>query len=262
MRLQEYYEFQFSVIRLRVDNLRTEKGAVGTGFIIELCNEPEPIFGVVTNRHIASAGTIITAFLYCAKDESSPLMQNGAVIEVPDENFVTYHPNPNVDLAILPLTPFVEQVNRKYDECVCMTPVKLNYIANRETATEYKANEQVVSFGFPYDTTGQYGTMPVFRQGKTVTHPLSSFMGLPQFLSDIEFSKGASGSPVFRVDSNTSTPELIGVYRAEASKEYRPSGTVNPITLRLSLCVRALEVNTLIESICDFERHYFPENRK
>lgn len=260
--MQEYYEFQFSVIKLKVDNLQTEKGTMGTGFIIELCSEPKPIFGIVTNRHVASAGTIITAFLYCAKDESSPLMQNGAVIEIPDENFVTYHPNPNVDLAIFPLTPFVEQVNRKYEEYMYMTPLKPNYIANRETAAEYKANEQVVSFGFPCDTTGQYGTMPVFRQGTTVTHPLSSFMGLPQFLSDIEFSKGASGSPVFRIDNNTSTPEIIGVYRAEASKKHQPDGAAKPITLRLSLCVRALEVNTLIESICDFERHYFPKNRK
>lgn len=88
------------------------------------------------------------------------------------------------------LTQAQQEIFEKFKDCVS----ELN------NGNELAALENVVMVGYPnglYDTVNNY---PLFRTGKTATHPAIDYNGKKKALLDMACLPGSSGSPVFILD--------------------------------------------------------------
>lgn len=111
---------------------------------------------------------------------------------------VTWYLHPSEDLAFFPLNqllgPIVSSVSpfnfffRSIDESL---------IPSAKQTETLSANEDVTMVGYPsgkYDSVNNY---PIFRYGKTASHPAVDFEGKKRGMIDVPCLPGSSGSPVF-----------------------------------------------------------------
>jgi hypothetical protein len=104
------------------------------------------------------------------------------------------HPEPTVDLCVMPVAELlVEQQHTKLalnmvDRELIPAPAELAVLA---------APEEVVVVGYPNGVWDAVHNRPIVRKGITATEPHIDYMGRAEFLIDMAWLPGASGSPVF-----------------------------------------------------------------
>jgi hypothetical protein len=111
------------------------------------------------------------------------------------------HPDPTVDLCIMPLAPFYYAAKEKniklfyipFDSSIIPDDVELN---------ELSAMEEIVMIGYPNGIWDEVNNKPLFRKGITATHPCIDYNGRKEFLIDAACFPGSSGSPVFILNEN------------------------------------------------------------
>lgn len=166
-----------------------------TGFIY---STPHNNLVVIANRHFAEK----TDKFDLSKTELNNMVQsifhlsNGTNKTV--SGTVTWFLHPSEDLAFFPLgqllnpiTPSISPLTfffRSIDESV---------IPSIEKTEALSASEDVTMVGYPsgkYDSINNY---PLFRYGKTASHPAVDFDGKKRGMIDVPCLPGSSGSPVF-----------------------------------------------------------------
>ena len=106
------------------------------------------------------------------------------------------HPDPKVDLAIMPVGPLVNDLKAKgFDpfvlflaKSVCITP---------DRAETLNAATDVIMVGFPNGLMDEANNLPVVRRGSLATPYRANYAGNRDFVIDIAAFGGSSGSPVF-----------------------------------------------------------------
>lgn len=170
----------------------------GTGFLMNfLRKEESQIPAIVTNKHVVN-GAITGKFIFTTADEEgNPVNKNHYAIEIGNfQNSWIMHPDPNVDLCILPIAAILEDARIK--------GVKLFYIAldstllpSEKQKSDLRAIEDIIMVGYPNGIWDKTNNLPVMRKGITATHPNFDYNDRSQFMIDAACFPGSSGSPVF-----------------------------------------------------------------
>lgn len=199
----------FSTVRITED-ASPEGQSIGTGFVFahesETVGEGRAAFFVVTNRHVvedADEGSLI--FI---KNDGSGNPQVGQGVQVPILKFEDhwhFHPNPNVDIAVMPLQPLMSHQEEPdwptFGELTFVAPVRSQHVATPASIDNLDAIEEVFFIGYPDGLYDKVNLTPVVRRGITATPVQLDFEGQPAFLVDAAVFPGSSGSPVFAASS-------------------------------------------------------------
>lgn len=135
-------------------------------------------------------------------------------IELPNfEQSWFMHPDPSVDLCVMPFEPLRRQAEILGREVFCC-PLDEAFIADQQTLENLAALEDVVMVGYPIGLWDSTNNLPILRRGVTASHPATNFQGKEQGVVDMACFPGSSGSPVLILDEGVyTTPQGVSVGR-------------------------------------------------
>lgn len=185
---------------------RDETGSrsVGTAFFFGFLREEQrPVQALVTNKHVVE-GTISGAFdLTLRRPDGSPDIGNHRRLQLSDfaDQWI-FHPDPEVDLCILPITPLFNAA-REQGFDFAYSVFEKDLIPSAETLNALAAVEDVLMIGYPTGIWDSANNIPVVRKGITATPPRINYQGRREFMIDIACFPGSSGSPVILLNEGS-----------------------------------------------------------
>ena len=195
---------------IRVDTV-LEDGSEGSGtaFVFSHTTGSGVHTFVVTNRHLVedvrSGGLVFTQ-----KRHGQPALGERFQININDFSHAWFlHPDPDVDLAIIPLRP-LEQAARDQGVELYYHAIDSHLAPDASVLRALDAMEQIIFVGYPSGVWDQVNLMPIMRRGTTATPMELNFEGRPEFLIDAAVYPGSSGSPVFVYQPDNLRPSQSG----------------------------------------------------
>ncbi len=189
-------QLAYSTIRIEVSN--EKDSGVGTGFFFRFLEKDSlNVPAIVTNKHVVH-GMTKGAFLFSTiNDDGTP--NNKVHIPITFENFDKMwimHPDTNVDLAIMPIQPLLNEAVKKGLKPFFISLDK-NLVPSDEQLNDLSAVEDILMVGYPIGLWDAINNYPLYRNGITSSHPANDYNGKSEFIIDAACFPGSSGSPVF-----------------------------------------------------------------
>lgn len=188
---------------VRVDTV-LEDGSEGSGtaFIVSHNHVNGTHVFIVTNRHLVD-NVLRGGLVFTQKSNGQPLFGKRFQLNIDDFSHAWYmHPDPEIDLAIIPLRPLEQAANNQGVELYYHT-IDSRLAPDALTLRSLDALEEVIFIGYPSGVWDQVNLMPILRRGTTATPIALEFEGRKEFLIDAAVFPGSSGSPVFVSQSDT-----------------------------------------------------------
>lgn len=205
-------QLRYMTIRILVsqENEFNDSGEInwtgsGTGFLYMLEAHGEvPV--LITNKHVLAGARLIGLTFHAAtgdKEKPVPEQGPGRLIAISSDHAAIFeHPDPDVDLAAIPLMPIVEHVVRMgwhpYIKCLCA-----KQLPNNSIKEGLGSIEEIFMVGYPNGLSDTANNFPIVRRGITSTPFCSDYLGRKEFLADVPVYGGSSGSPIFVVNEGT-----------------------------------------------------------
>lgn len=171
--------------------------AYGTGFFYRFAMSVGDVVCLVSNKHVLKDRPWIDIGFAQHSADGRRALGPSTNIRVPaGELPVIGHPDPDVDLAIMPVNPLVDHLKAQglnpfvlsLDSGACITP---------DRAESLNAATDVIMVGFPNGLMDEANNLPVVRRGSLATPYRANYAGNRDFVIDIAAFGGSSGSPIF-----------------------------------------------------------------
>ncbi len=185
----------------RIDTKRADGSPVGTGtgFVWEhRLDDQRQILFLITCRHVVNGGEIGTFSFVQGKDDKPDWGRRYEITITNLQNWVFYDPDPQIDLALIPLVPFLRQ--SKSNDQPFFRALSKDLVPNKSTSEDLNAIQPIVFVGYPIGMRDEKNLLPIARRGFTASPYVVDFNGLPLFLIDANVFPGSSGSPVMVLD--------------------------------------------------------------
>jgi S1-C subfamily serine protease len=182
---------------VRVDTV-LEDGSEGSGtaFVISHAHKRGTHTFIVTNRHLVE-GVRRGGLVFTQKRQGQPALGQRFQINIEDFPHAWFlHPDPEVDLAIIPIRP-LDQAARDQGVELYYHAIDSRLAPDATVLRALDALEEILFVGYPSGVWDQVNLMPILRRGTTATPMALDFEGRPEFLIDAAVYPGSSGSPVF-----------------------------------------------------------------
>lgn len=183
----------YSTVRLEVQGPRGAES--GTSFIFQYKHEKGFFLCLVTNKHVIE-GTQTGRFFFTKRKDGAPDL--GKRLNVGFDGFGSRwfgHPEKDIDIAVMPLKPVLEEVKKLGSE-IYFVSLPQDLVPSEEQANQLDALEEVIFVGYPVGLFDTVNLLPVMRRGTTATPIQVDYEGKPIFLIDASVFPGSSGSPV------------------------------------------------------------------
>lgn len=192
---------------VRVDT-ELEDGSAGSGtaFVVHHAHVRGSHTFIVTNRHLVE-NVRRGGLVFTQKRGGRPLIGQRFELYIEDFPHAWFlHPDPEIDLAIIPMRP-LEQAAREQGLELYYHVIDTRLVPDAVALHALDALEEVLFVGYPSGVWDQVNLMPILRRGTTATPMVLDFEGRPEFLIDAAVYPGSSGSPVFIYQADTLRPE-------------------------------------------------------
>ncbi|MEW6464688.1 MAG: serine protease [Pseudomonadota bacterium] len=168
----------------------------GTAFVLRHAHSRGVSDFVVTNRHLVE-GVRRGGLVFTQSQQGRPAFGQRFQLNIDEFPAAWFlHPDPEVDLALVPLSPLRQAAAEQGVE-LYVEPIDTRLIPDAATWDAFDALEDVLFVGYPSGVWDQVNLMPILRRGTTATPAALDFEGQAQFLIDAAVYPGSSGSPVF-----------------------------------------------------------------
>lgn len=197
---------QLFFVSCRIQAVGEGRSWVGTGFAYEIETTLGRAIYLVTNRHVLDGAHDVTITMIARAADGGPQLgrTTSTTVSIESPPQWTGHPNPDVDLAIMPLAGVIADMTHRGAPPFyrAVTPALCQGVGAN---VELDAIEQVTFIGYPNGLFDTANYLPIARRGSTATPVDVDYRGLPAFLIDASVFGGSSGSPVFIADSGSYT---------------------------------------------------------
>jgi hypothetical protein len=167
----------------------------GTGFYFYFANGSDTIPVIVTNAHVireCKRGNLRFK-LY----DNNTGKRFGDLVDLPIDDFESkWIKHPVEDLAILPLNPILDEIQKKFNKNASLFFFSEAYIPSDIELNNLSAIEEVIMVGYPKGLSDDINDLPIVRKGFTATPVYFNYKNQVRFLLDIPIYPGSSGSPV------------------------------------------------------------------
>ncbi|MGD6874211.1 S1 family peptidase [Sutcliffiella horikoshii] len=197
-------QLMYSTVRIECV-LNGGSRSTGTGYFFKFLEgeNGRHVPCIVTNKHVVD-GAINGKILFTTSDSNGdPVNTDHFIIEYNNfqQHFI-YHPDPNVDLCIIPIAEAVQTASQKGKNLFYIALDK-NLIPTVEQMEQLGAIEEVNMIGYPNGLWDQVNNLPIIRKGITATHPKFNYNGKEEVVIDAACFPGSSGSPVIILNEGT-----------------------------------------------------------
>lgn len=204
-------QLTYNTVRIEVDYSDGSTG-VGTGFFFAFLKTGDhQAPAIVTNKHVVQGSTTGRFRLHTSDGKGG--VAAGQTVNVVVEDFEGRwlpHPDPDIDLCILPVAGLLESAEAKGTPAFFIQ-VDSTILPSEGDLSELTALEDVVMVGYPSGIWDAANNMPIIRRGITATHPATDYEGRPEFMIDAACFPGSSGSPVFLFNQTSYSPKSGGI---------------------------------------------------
>ena len=222
----------------------------GTGFFFALFphgNQNVPV--IVTNKHVVAGATTGHLKLTMQNGDGSPDLNNFVDFSVPNfQNQWIPHPDPAVDLTIMPYAGMLEQLANQTKKAFMVT-LDPSMVSTGAELAELTPLEDILVVGYPNGIIDTAHNIPVFRRGITATPANLDFKNTTEFLIDAAIFPGSSGSPVLLFNQGSyptrqglvigSRVKLLGVVHAVFN---------DPVNGEISIVPAPTQARTVVSS--------------
>lgn len=175
-----------------------ERHRSGTAFFYTFDLKDRKAMVLVSNGHVLEDAHIVNC--YITLDLESDEVQTACwTMFLQKENVIT-HPDPKVDLAIVPIGGSMDehaQIGINYD----YRSFGKETMPTTDELREISVMHNIVMVGYQNGQIDVINNTPLCRHGITATPPAKNFNGERAFLVDIGCAPGSSGSPIIAYDS-------------------------------------------------------------
>lgn len=250
----------YSTVRIECKNRNRETGT-GTGFFYDLdLYDGARLPVIITTKHAIKGAVLGRLRFTTATNDGMPNNGNYFTFSLGkfEERWIP-HPDPDIDLCIMPMAPIVRELEKKRIS-IFYLPFDGSSLPQKETPESLSAIENIIMVGYPNGIWDKANNLPIFRKGITATHPGFDYNGKEEFLIDAACFPGSSGSPVLRLNGGVM---LLGVLYA--GPQYTINGDIEIVnvptiqkTMALSRIPNNLGVVIKSKKIREFERILTP----
>lgn len=188
-----------SYLTVQIVTVSSNSLSTGTGFFFDFIKGKYRVPAVVTNRHVADhIGRTFLTFTVSEKGRPSARTFNYAR-DLCADSWI-WHPDPDIDLAALPILPIINAAREEHKVELFMAPLSSAYIPDDNYFAGICQLDDIAMIGYPDSIRDQLNNQPIFRKGSIATNPNKRFNGKREFLIDVPVYGGSSGSPILLVD--------------------------------------------------------------
>ena len=171
--------------------------AYGTGFLFNFALPGGDVICIVSNKHVLEGRPWIEIGFAQQTADGRRALGPSTNLRVPAGSLpIIGHPDPSVDLAIMPVGPLLSDLKNRglepfvlfLDQSTCVTSDRVDTL---------NAATDVIMVGFPNGLMDEANNLPVVRRGSLATPYRANYAGKRDFVIDIAAFGGSSGSPVF-----------------------------------------------------------------
>ena len=185
---------------LRIDKRTDASDSWGTGFLFGFTNANDAkLVVLVTNKHVFQDTYDGMVTINGLQDDGRPNFADHHVFNLePLKRKWFFHPDDDVDLAILPIADLSGSAGIERRLNVAWFSEK--DIPSARDLAALNPVENVIMPGFPGSFWDYVNNVPIIRRGTTATPPYLDFQGKREVLVDASIWPGSSGSPVVIMD--------------------------------------------------------------
>lgn len=189
-----------STVRIECD-LATGGVSTGTGFFYSLNrNGDQHVPVIVTNKHVVAGSTTGRFLLTMQTPDGGPAVGTYKAFQLDQfENRWAPHPDPNVDLCVMPIAPLLVDAQKTHTKFFFVSLDK-GLIPTAEEVNDMLGLETITMVGYPNGLWDRTNNLPIFRRGVLATDYKRDWNGEKEFLIDAACFPGSSGSPVLLFD--------------------------------------------------------------
>jgi hypothetical protein len=257
----------FTTVRIQVERPGIPGVGFGTGFFwTNRIADGGEFSAIITNKHVVGGAHRLTLQLHERDGDSGRIGPGRPVVLEGSSLIVIQHPEPDVDLVLIPMGPAINALDWK----PFFRTVDFSMIPRQAEIDELSSIQPIIAIGYPNGVVDMVNNFPISRQGVTAVPPWIDYQGKQEFVCDLAVFGGSSGSPIFVIWDGIrhnrdgamivgqSRIILLGVLYAGhilnargeiVTQEPTIAGPPHVITtqmIHLALCVKACRVEELV----------------
>jgi hypothetical protein len=182
----------------------------GTCFLYRFEKNEKSATFLVTNKHVIKNSISADIPVNLKGEDGQPLINTKYIVHLDNfEKLWHLHPNPSIDLCIMPLFHLLEKMNNANKNIFCIS-IRNSHIPSVKEFNDLVAVEDIVMIGYPNALWDEINNRPITRKGITATHPGHQYQGRKEFVVDIASFPGSSGYPIFIYNSGSFYRKGVG----------------------------------------------------